>query len=340
MEIKEYNEFEAKLAGLEDICNFLPDCSNDEGYEKSKRVKLDVGKVLTALENKRKEIKAPALDRCKFIDSEAKDLKARIELAQLPHKDAVKAIDDDKKRIEEEQVERTNQRFATLYATPEQARSQTAAQIGYVIDSLGPDLFIDCQEKTSFALIEKERIIGELQVIMADTAKLEQEKIELAKLREAEEKRQRKEREDNIAKQAANDARIEAEQKAEGIRLETERAAKAERQQLEKAERDALEAKESAEREVEAAKVREQQAKEKAERDTELALQAERDRVEQEKQAEIVAAKKREASTKHQAKINNEAMEDLVAGGLNQDQAKLAVTLLAQRKVRHSSISY
>ena len=260
MEITEYNEFEAKITSLEDTCNFIPECKTEEGYDKSKRVSLDVGRVLTALEKKRKEIKAPALERCKFIDSEAKSLKDRIEAAQLPHKEAYKLIDDEKKLIEHERSTHITNRLNVLLNIVASLHLDDSATVGIAIDKLIADEFLDCDEKTGFALIEKKRILLDLQGLMESKFKAEKDAEELVRLKAESEARERKDREEAIAKKAAEDARIAAEQKAA-----TEKAA------IEKAEQAARGAANLAR---EAANLAEQRAKEAAERAAKQKLEA------------------------------------------------------------------
>lgn len=344
MEITEYNEFEAKITSLEDTCNFIPECKTEEGYDKSKRVSLDVGRVLTALEKKRKEIKAPALERCKFIDSEAKSLKDRIEAAQLPHKEAYKFIDDEKKLIEHERSTHITNRVNALLNIVASLHLDDSATVGIAIDKLIADEFLDCDEKTGFALIEKKRILLDLQELMESKFKSEKDAEELVRLKAESEARERKDREEAIAKQAAEDARIAAEKKAA-----TEKAA------IEKAEQDAREAADLAEkREKEAVeraakqKLEAEQAAKQAAIDAEKAAKAqaeqaaadERKRIADETAANLAAAQKREADKKHHAKINNESLADFIQGGMDEEQARMAVTLLAQKKIRHAAISY
>ena len=347
MEITEYNEFEAKITGLEDLCNFLPDATNDEGYEKSKRISLDVGKVLSALEKKRKEIKAPALERCKFIDSEAKELKSRIEMAQLPHKSAYKKIDDLKKQAETARLEHISERIKSLYTHCEDLRYSTSSEVGERITLLTEDEFLDCDEKTGFALIEKKRVLSELEALKDSLQKSELEKIELENLRKDQEARERKEEREAIAKKAADDARLAEKEKMEAIERSEQKAkaaaiaAEEEAKEANLREKIALEnsAKEKIEAEA-AAKKAAEDAEIAAKKAAADAVIAERKRSEEAKAAEIAEAAKREANKKHHATINNEALAGFVAGGLSEGDAKKAVELIAKSLIQNVSIRY
>jgi len=124
-----------------------------------------------------------------------------------------------------------------------------------------------------------------------------------------------KEREEQIAKEAAENARIAAEQAA---------AAEVERAKREKAEAEA------------AAKA----AQERAEREKQEAIEAERQRVAA-VQAELNAeAARREKDTANKKRVNNEILADLATAGLDDATAKLVITAMAKGLVRNVKISY
>lgn len=107
----------------------------------------------------------------------------------------------------------------------------------------------------------------------------------------------------------------------------------AEQAQRERDERLKQEAAEQARRDAE--------AKHKAEIEAERlkARQAEEKRLAEEKRIADEAAA-RAANIAHQKRINNEAKEDFVKGGIPEEFARKAVELLARRQVRNSSINY
>ena len=314
-EIREYDEFTAKIELMRDACNFLPDMEAEDGYEKSKRVALDVGKVLTRLDAKRKEIKAPALDRCKFIDSEAKSIKQEIEGFQLPHKEAYKAMDELRKKREEKRKQGLLDRVTFIADLPENMRDSHSSEVMAAMTDLQKNECLDFYDFTHDALNARKRSLDLLGQLYTSKSKQEKDAEELVRLKAESEARERKDREEAIAKKAAEDARIAAEQKAA-----TEKAA------IEKAEQAAKQAAINAEK---AAKAQAEQA-----------AADERKRIADETAANLAAAQKREADKKHHAKINNESLADFIQGGMDEEQARMAVTLLAQKKIRHAAISY
>jgi len=350
-EIREYDEFTAKIELMRDACNFLPDMEAEDGYEKSKRVALDVGKVLTKLDAKRKEIKAPALDRCKFIDSEAKSIKQEIEGFQLPHKEAYKAMDELRKKREEKRKQGLLDRVTFIADLPENMRDSHSSEVMAAMTDLQKNECLDFYDFTHDALNARKRSLDLLGQLYTSKSKQEKDAEELVRLKAESEARERKDREEAIAKKAAEDARIAAEQKAATEKAAIEKAEQAAKQAAnlareaadlaEQREKEAVEraAKQKLEAE-QAAKQAAINAEKAAKAQAEQAAADERKRIADEAAANLAAAQKREADKKHHAKINNESLADFIQGGMDEEQARMAVTLLAQKKIRHAAISY
>ena len=175
----------------------------------------------------------------------------------------------------------------------------------------------------------KDKALAALRDALVVREKYEAEQAELAELRRKLAEQEQKDREARIAQEAAEKAQREAEAKAQAERdaaaqrerdleLQAERAKRAEleaQQRAEQAERDAL-----AKAEQAAAAERQRQADEQA-------------RIERE-------AKAREADKAHKKAINNEALAAFIAGGMPEECAKQAITLIAQRRIPHISINY
>ncbi|MEM8420665.1 cell envelope biogenesis protein TolA [Morganella morganii] len=174
---------------------------------------------------------------------------------------------------------------------------------------------------------------------------------ELHDLRKAEEERKRIEHENEIKRQAAEQARIEAEQKAQRDREAAELKAKQEREAAElkarqeveaaaKREREAREAQERAEREK-------QEAIANAEREKLAAVEAERRKAEEAERtrlAEIERQKqeelKRQANKEHRRKFNREALQALTAAGFDDKTATKFLELVIKGEVPHLSMNY
>lgn len=174
---------------------------------------------------------------------------------------------------------------------------------------------------------------------------------ELYDLRKAEEERKRIEHENEIKRQAAEQARIEAEQKAQRDREAAELKAKQEREAAElkarqeveaaaKREREAREAQERAEREK-------QEAIANAEREKMAAVEAERRKAEEAERARLADIErqkqeelKRQANKEHQRKFNREALQALTAAGFDDETATKFLELVIKGEVPHLSMNY
>ncbi|EPV6901158.1 hypothetical protein JJP79_15390 [Enterobacter hormaechei] len=149
-----------------------------------------------------------------------------------------------------------------------------------------------------------------------------------------------REHEERIKREAAEQARRDAEAKH---KAEIEAAARREAEEkarAELAERQRIEAEQRAAREK-------QEAEARAEREKAAAVEAERLKARQAEEKRLAEEKRiadeaaaRAANIAHQKRINNEAKEDFVKGGIPEEFARKAVELLARRQVRNSSINY
>lgn len=222
IKVTEYDEFREKLEVVRDSCNFLPDVTTDEGYAKSKRVALDVGKVLTSLEARRKELKSEYLEKGRMVDSEAKGIAETLADFQLPHKEAYKELDNLKKQREQERKDRLEERVRVIRELPDSMRDSDSEGIKMALDSLLVEECEDFYEYTQQALLARNASKEALSTMFAAALNREKEAAELEKLRKESAEREKKDREDRIAKEAADKATQEAEAKAE---VRTEKAA-------------------------------------------------------------------------------------------------------------------
>lgn len=167
----------------------------------------------------------------------------------------------------------------------------------------------------------------------------------------AEAERKRIAHEEELKRQAAEQARIESEQiaKAEleaAARREAEAQAAKERAEREAkeaaelAERQRVEAQQKAEREKqEAIAVEQRKAQEAADKVRREAEAKETARLAEEKRVADEAAK-RAADVEHRKTVNNQALADLVAAGVPEDCAKKCITAIAKGEVSAIRITY
>ena len=179
-------------------------------------------------------------------------------------------------------------------------------------------LLIDAHKEKRAAILAEKKAREDAAEMLIKIAEDHDSAIMEDKVREfekAEAVRLQKERDDQIAIEAAERATREAEERASRQVAEAKSAA-------ERAEREKAEAVQAAEAKA--------QREAKSLEDARIAEQA---RIEAEQAA-------READKNHRGKINREALAAFVAGGMDQDTAKLAVTLIAGGKIDHTQIKY
>ncbi len=208
------------------------------------------------------------------------------------------------------------------------------------------------QPVTAWEDAEKARVAAEELVKQIERDHEEALQInELHDLRKAEEERKRIEHENEIKRQAAEQARIEAEQKAQRDREAAELKAKQEREAAELKARQEVEAAAKREREAREAQERAEREKKeaiaKAEREKLAAVEAERRKAEEAERARLAEIErqkqeelKRHADTAHRAKVNSQAMQDLIAAGIPEDCAKACIIAIAKGSVSSVKINY
>jgi hypothetical protein len=302
MKIIEYTETAAAIAVLREKYCTVFDVTTTKGMDEAKKARAEVKGYRVALEKVRKEIKAPALERSRLIDEEAKRITAELQAIEEPIDEAIKAEEQRKEDEKAAKAKAEAARLAGIAAKVSALRhlvsliaNQPAAIISAELEKVQklelseaeyqefmPDALEaltearkDLQAALNTRLLyeaEQARIKAEQE---AEAARIKAEREELAKLREIEAARQ------------AEQARIEAEaRKAEAARLKVEREAqeaelKAQREEQARQEQAARQL-----REVEAARLKaEQEAMEKQRAE----LDAQQRKIEEAEQARLQA---------------------------------------------------
>jgi hypothetical protein len=346
--IVEYDEIRAKLDEVKEAADFIPDVSNDEGYNKSKRVSLDIGKLLTALEKKRKDKKAYFLQGGRDVDSQAKTIAEELEAYQAPHKIAYKEYDDAKKQREKERKRRIEERVEYLENLPEIMRDSKSEEIKLALDKANDEECLDFYEYTERALKARNKAQIELADLYDRARQYEHDQAELKRLQKEAAERAEREHEEMIRREAA--AKAEAEKKAAE---ERERLAK---EAEERAKQEAIEAEERARQAAiqadQQAKAAEEQRKRDAEEAEKRRIEAEKVAAEAARQAEIKRQQEeqerirreqeqREANKRHVGDVRRKAKEALIAEcGLSEDVAKKVILAINSKKIPNVTIQY
>lgn len=220
MEIVEYNQFRARIAVIADACDFIPNVTTKEGYEKSRRVALDVGKVLTALEKSRAGLKADVLESGRQIDGQAKTLKEELAAIQEPHKAAYQKLDQEKKERKQKRLDELQSRVDYIARLPMLMLDADSESVKAAMQDLHKEECLDFYEMTSGALQARKASIDALADMFSKKLKQEADTAELAALRAESEAKAAEESKADIA-----DAAVAAERKMRAEQTSIEAAA-------------------------------------------------------------------------------------------------------------------
>ncbi|MBL4759533.1 MAG: hypothetical protein JKY80_01585 [Mariprofundaceae bacterium] len=365
--IAAYNEFRSQLAELRaSNSTAVFDYEDPKGNKDARSHVFQLRKTRTAIDKARKKEKESSLEYGRQVDKEAKEIMSEVEQMIEVHNVPLKAIE----AKEAERKKEIESKFDMIISIGLVEIGESITDIKDSIEKLSrltPDDSFD--EFMAEATREHKKSKESLNAALVSAIKVEAEKAELQKLRDEQVTRDRLERDKRIAE----DARKTAEKKAEYARIESERKLEAERQAVKKAQDDAEQKAKNdrleAERKIEAQRIAAKESQERAElekqnaikREETLKLEAEaakkrhameqkqavidaekrvKREAEEKQSAENAEIKKREANKKHKAKINNRAVDCMVAGGINKDIAKELVMLIANKRIDNVSISY
>ncbi len=326
--IAEYSATDTALAELrQKYAAAVFDVTTGKGMTLAKQARAELREQRVSLEKERVRIKAPALERCRQIDSEAKRITAELEALEEPIDSQIKAEEHRKEREKEarEQAERErvaaiNARFDAIRSLPLRAVDATAEAIIEVIaeaEAIDPATFPD--DLQAAAKYERQLAINGLRAALdrriaadAEQEKIKSERAELERLR-AEQAELQAERDRLAAAEREREA-------AEARRVEE--LARQEREAVERAAREAREAEQAridAER-AEARRIEDARQAEAARklREEQEAAARERERLEAEKKAAAKREKERAIAAATLISAATEAAELLKAEGFGE----------------------
>lgn len=304
-EIAEYSQTAAALADLRHrFLGIAFNVATTKGLDEAKKARQEVKGYRTALEAKRKEIKAPALERCRLIDDEAKTITAALLELEEPIDQQIKAEEARKEAEKAAKAEAERQRVSAIRVQIETIKNHAAFAVGKSADAIlkilsgveGFEIGEDFQEFKPEAEQAKAETLDKLKTLHtaqveheAEQARIAAERAELAKLRAEAEAREREaaaaraeqERKDREAREAVEReqaAKLAAERAAHEAELRKQREAqeaelKAQREAQAKAEAEARAIRETEEKRLaaERAEIARQQAEARAMAEAEAA---------------------------------------------------------------------
>lgn len=348
-----------------EIEGFVPDVTTAKGRKEIASIAYKVAQSKTALDNVGKELVAELKAVPAKIDAERKRMRDLLD----SWKDEVRAPLTEWENAEAARVARHQSSIDQINLRLE-CRDLDAAELKANIACLeGVEICADWEEFEAEAARSKDKALTALRDALVIREKHEAELAEIAKYQAEKAAREQQEREERIAREAVEQSQREAEAKAQVYRenvareaAEAEAAAKRreaelieqaaqQQRQAEQQKRDAEAAAEQARLNAELAEQRRIAAEKQAELDRIDAEKRQADAVERaekaerQRQADEAArleseAAAREADRAHKTKINRDAVAAFVAGGMTEDCAKQAVTLIAKRQIPNISIAY
>lgn len=236
VKITEYSETAAALAALREKYEGVEfPVGTPAGMKDAIASRKELRDLRVGLEKMRKEIKEPALERCRLIDAEAKSITAVIRSLEDPIDEQIKAEEQRKERERAEREAAEARRVEAIRKNIEAIRTLAVTMAG----ASAAEIFIEIEALEGFTPGEEFAEFVEEAVAARDAT--------LASLRSMHERQ---------VAQEAEAARIAAER----AELERLRAEQAERDRIAREEREAAEAQARAEREAEARKLADERA--------------------------------------------------------------------------------
>lgn len=344
----------------------VPDLTTRKGRERIASLAAKVSKSKTAVEKPGRDYLKRLKEMPKAVEAELREFVNKMDALR----DATRQPLTD---WEQAEIARTDAHVDAIQRIKDLAIFETAPTSDHLASIIADLELLEIGDSWEEFLAEaaqvKDQTLIKLRTLHAERARYEAEQAELIRLRAEAEAQAQRDRDAQIAREAEERARREAEQRAQA---EREAAARREQELLDQAAA-AQRAAEQAAREAEAQAERQRlQLEQQAEQARLAAEQAEANRIaaeqraEQERQAAAKRAEQaaeqaraderrradaaaaeilrqqqaREADLEHKKQINRAALEAFIEGGMTEECAKQAITLIAQRKIPAISIRY
>ena len=316
------------------------DISTKGGREAVASLAYKVARSKTALDKMGKDLGDANYKAWKAITAE----RAKIEKQLDDLRDEVRKPLTDWENAEKDRIACHENALLSIQSLTTFDSPPTSDDIRRRLDALITARPRDWQEFAKRAADMEMSVTAALNGMHQEAVRREAEIAELERLRAEEAQRQQKARDDRIAAEAAEKARVEAEQKAAREAEVAARAAEVERQRIEQEKSAAVAAAAQADAARKAAIAKAEQdakdAAEAAEKARAAAIEAERERVAIEAARAAADAKRREEDKAYRGKIHREALGGLLAIQVPEDVAKAIIVAIATGQVPHVLIEY
>ncbi|NWD74815.1 hypothetical protein HX890_11935 [Pseudomonas gingeri] len=349
-----------------EVTTEVPDLTTRKGRERIASLAAKVSKSKTAVEKPGRDYLKRLKELPKVVEAELREFANKMDALR----DATRQPLTDWEKAEDARVDKHNDGIQRIKGMALFGETPPASVVASAIADLEAVALDDTWEEfLAEAAQVKDQALTKLRTLHAERTQYEAEQAELARLRAAAEAQAQRDRDAEIARVAAEQARLQAEQQAQ---TERDAAARREQELLDQAAatqraaaQSALDAEAAAERQRLQLELQAEQsraaaaqaeasrlaAEQRAEQERLAAIRRQEEAVEQARLAEVARANAaadeilrqaaaREADLEHQRSINGAALKAFIAGGMTEECAKQAITLIAQRKIPAISISY
>lgn len=240
--IQEYSPLAAGLADLRHrFAGVVFDLSTTKGDKEARQARQELVKLRGTLEAKRKELKAPALERSRLIDDEAKRIAAEILALEQPIDEAIKAAEARKEaerlaraQAEQARLDNVQKRIRAFGSFAIRAMGEPSAAIADLIRELVAleptqpvfEEFLPTAQQAHADALAGLRVLHDKTAAQeVESQRLADERAELERQRAADEAA-RKAEQDRIAVERHNEAaRLKAERDAQELELRRQRDA-------------------------------------------------------------------------------------------------------------------
>ena len=325
----------------DEIDSFLPNIETKKGRDEVASMAYKVAQSKSALDKLGLKLVTELKEKPKLIDKERKRVR---DLLDTWKEEVRKPLNDweqkEQARVDSLQADISKIENAAVNQNENGDRLSSSELKSSLSDIESVKMGDHWQEFETQAARAKEDAIVKLTCFLAEAEKYEAEQAELERLRKEAAEREENDRIDRIRQQAIEDERKASEAKAAEERAKIEREREAERQAIADQERKHQLEIERANREKAEAEARAFREKEEAEQRQREAVEAERRAIAKQQADEKAAAEKKAANHNHRKKINLQALEDLVKGGMAEEDAKTLIQAIVKNKIRNITINY
>ena len=322
------------------VLSEVPDLSTKKGIARIKSLAAMVSSSKVAIEKPGREYLKQLKEMPKVIEAELRDWNQKMDALRDEVRQPVTELENKEKA----RIAALDQRIAAIQELGDKATIESpSAEIQLWIGELEV-IVIDASwdEYQDRAGVAKDAAKFKLSSALQNRLTFEAQQAEIERLKAEQAKREQEERERQIAEKA----RVEAEQKALREKIEAEQREQAAKDAQAKAEQDAKDAQERLIREQQESAERERQAAERAAQQERQRQIEEQKRINYEAEQARIEAEIKAADIEHRKKVNNEALNDLIACAkskgveLPELAAKSIISSIASGKIRHTSLNY